>query len=92
MKKYAWIITEDKIFGEDVGIKGPRLIDTKLEKLLKAGEGTEFKLFDDDGELYYEGLIVGDYTGLEPLDDFGLPNAGCTEIAYKNKSNVFEII
>ena len=92
MSKYAWIINEDKIFGEDVGIKGPRLIDTKLENLLKAGEGREFKLFDDDGELYYTGRIVGKFGGFEPLDDFGMPNAGCTEIAYKNKNNVFEII
>ena len=93
MSKYAWIITEDKIFGEDVGIKGPRLIDTKLEKLLKAREGTEFKMFDDDGGLYYAGKIVGDFGGFEPLDDFGMPNAGCTSIAYRDKNTgCFEII
>jgi hypothetical protein len=89
---YAWIITKDKINSDDVGTTGPASINIELEKSLKAGTGTEFKMFDDDQTLYYEGLIVGDYTGFEPLDDFGMPNAGCTEIAYKNKSNVFEII
>ncbi|MBO88162.1 MAG: hypothetical protein CMP14_01460 [Rickettsiales bacterium] len=89
---YAWIITKDKISSDDVGTTGPASNNSELEKSLKAGKGQEFKMFDDDQTLYYEGLIVGDYTGFEPLDDFGMPNAGCTAIAYKNKSNVFEII
>ena len=89
---YAWIITKDKINSDDVGTIGPASINTELEKSLKAGTGTEFKMFDDDGELYYEGKIVGDFDGFEPLDDFGEGYAGCTAIAYKNKNNVFEII
>ena len=40
---------------------------------------------DDDGNLYYEGLIFGDYMGFEPLDEFGMPNAGCTIIEYNIK-------
>lgn len=46
----------------------------------------KFKMYDDDGELYYEGYFVDgndeDATGLEPLDDFGTPNAGAVEIHY----------
>lgn len=53
-------------------------------KELKAGEGQRFRMYDDDGELYYDGRIVGDYDGFEPLDDFGMPNVGCTNIRYLN--------
>jgi hypothetical protein len=39
-----------------------------------------------EGEVCYEGYFVkgGDSqaTGLEPLTDFGMPNAGCTAIEY----------
>jgi hypothetical protein len=59
-----------------------------------SGDGTEltcaFKMFDDDGELYYEGRSKE--IGFEPLDDFGMPNAGCTYIQYKNKEGVWEAI
>jgi hypothetical protein len=39
-------------------------------------------MLDGDGEIYYKGLIVGDFTGFEPMDDFGTPNAGCVSIEY----------
>lgn len=39
-------------------------------------------MFDDDGNLYCRGIIVGDYTGFEPLDDFGMMSLGATEICY----------
>lgn len=44
--------------------------------------GRLFRIYDDDGTLYYEGVILGDYSGFEPLDDFGRPNAGAVDIAY----------
>ena len=28
----------------------------------------------------YAWVLTGDYEGFEPLDDFGTPYAGCTEI------------
>lgn len=44
----------------------------------------KFRMRDDDGELCYEGvgncLTAGE--GFEPLDDFGMPNAGCTSIEW----------
>ena len=46
---------------------------------------SEFSLYDDDEVLYYKGVIVGDYDGFEPLDDFGMPNAGCTGIKYEGE-------
>ena len=48
-----------------------------------------FRLYDDDGVLYYEGymrplseITSDDADGFEPLDDFGGPNAGATELRY----------
>lgn len=99
---YGWIITKDLIGkGEDVGrgllcpmahkAEATDLAATAdarqaLLKRLQAGEGQEFRLSDDDGEVYYEGryLEVGDDDGdeLSPLHDFGLPNAGCTTIEH----------
>jgi hypothetical protein len=44
-----------------------------------------FRLFDDDGELYYEGLSV-ENDSFEPLDE-EQPNSGVTEIHYLNNGN-----
>ena len=79
---YYWTITRDLICepnldGEKpaVGTSGPGNADESLRT-----NPARFSLYDDDGELYYCGMIYGDYDGFEPLDDFGSPNAGCTSI------------
>lgn len=90
--KYAWIIDKDHLYPKGKegvysgpGIAGPRNAPTELVAKLEAGEFRQrFRMYDDDGELYYEGRIVGEYDGFEPLDDYGTPNAGCTEIRYWN--------
>lgn len=41
-----------------------------------------FRLYDDDGELYYEGLSI-ENNSFDPLDD-EMDNSGCTEIHYLN--------
>lgn len=41
---------------------------------------TRFRLYDDDGILYYEGEMNEHCDGFDPLDEFGMPNAGCTEV------------
>jgi len=79
-------------YGDEVGTIGPGDISPELKKKIEAlgknpghvvPDGFEkFKLFDDDDTLYYMGIITGDYDGFEPLDDFGMPNAGCTDIKY----------
>ena len=51
-----------------------------------------FRMLDDDGELYYRGLLVGDFGGLEPLDDFGAPNSGCTELQIYTRGKGWESI
>jgi len=90
---YGWIITKDYLYPEKKegvysgpGEMGPGDIKPEHEAALKAGKGTAFMMYDDDGELYYRGKIVGDFEGFEPLDDYGTPNAGCTGIKYKSKA------
>jgi len=91
---YGWIITKDHISGcherlpeskccdkNDVGVYGPARITPEAEQQLANGDGVRWRAFDDDGELYYEGLWVGeDDYGLGPLTDFCQPNAGCTRL------------
>ena len=88
--KYYWKITKDRITTEEdikeygdksaVGKCGPYGCDVSLK-----ANPSRFSMYDDDDECYYEGMIYGDYDGLEPLDDFGMPNAGCTYIKINGK-------
>ena len=76
---YNWTITKDHIEkGKENGLTGP------ANKSRHTANEAQFRMFDDDGELYYSGSIWGDYDGFEPLDDFGMPSAGCTGIQYQN--------
>jgi hypothetical protein len=88
---YGWIITRDVLFKkenneewetDETWTMGGHDTTFTKEEILK---GVKFQKFDDDMNLYYEGKIVGDYDGFEPLDDFGMPNAGCTLIWYDGK-------
>ena len=82
--EYNWIITKDYIGeGEENGITGP------CDKSNHTDNETEFRMYDDDGVLYYSGKIWGDFDGFEPLDDFGEPNAGCTEIRLRDPNGIF---
>lgn len=81
----AWEITKDHLFRpgdeliggrNDEGTQGPRLGDMTIPRTHR------FRMYDDDGELYYEGLCAK--VSFAPLDDFGKPNAGCTRIDYLN--------
>lgn len=73
------------------GVTGPRDVDSGILARLQAGEGLKFQIQDDDGELYYSGRFIGPGSdegnladeAFGPLHDFGLPNAGATEIHYK---------
>lgn len=84
---YGWIIDKVNTVDlegdvDDVGLTGPSGISPKNEAALRRGEGTKFKMLDDDGVWYYEGRYVGDGSQFEPLDDFGTPDSGCTSIEY----------
>jgi hypothetical protein len=104
---YAWIIDQDHLTepGAEPGslaenaatVTGPGNAPGELLAKLAAGEGRPFRLFDDDDELYYDGRIIstegaGSEDDFGPLDDFGLPNAGCTYIQYKNAQGKWETL
>lgn len=73
---YRWIITKDRIDdGRAVGVTGPRGADPSITE-----NAARFSLWDDDKICYYEGMLYGDYEGFEPLDDFGMPYAGCVHM------------
>lgn len=80
--EYAWIITQDLAETEALGTCGPRDCSGGLAKMLSKGGGDKFRMKNDDGNVYYRGCIVGDYTGFEPLFDFGAPNGGAVDIEY----------
>jgi hypothetical protein len=96
-----FIITKDYIEkGDAEGTVGPRNISASDEAILrviakdKKPEGMEvehFYMYDGDDVLYYAGYHVGE-DPFEPLDCFGMPNAGCTDIHMKNKDGKYEAV
>jgi hypothetical protein len=100
----AFIITRDYVdSGEDsaVGTVGPRTASKRDMERLLAGEGTKFRLLDDDRNVQYHGRRLEesdadeDYDAeneLAPLDCWGSPNAGATIQEEKNKDGKWESI
>lgn len=74
-------------------VSGPSAAPQGLLTALALGRGHKFRLLDDDQEVYYTGRIIfaddigpneaDDEAAFGPLWDFGLPNAGATEIQYR---------
>ena len=99
-----WIITKDLIAdpkarqpsnANAVGMVGPSTAKLTAEEILNHPQGQKFRIRDDDGELYYEGIMVvtaedGDEAEFRPLDDFGKPNAGATTIEYRSADGTWE--
>ena len=78
-----WEITKNIIDGfEDDEIVHPVSRNFKRDVKLPF----KFRMLDDDGEIYFEGLSDDNRTEdlFAPLDDFGMPSYGCTEIQYWN--------
>ena len=92
-----WTITKDFIAdsaarnpsnANAVGMVGPRAARLTAEEIVRHPQARRFRMRDDDGELYYEGVMVvtpedGDEGEFRPLSDFGMPNAGATSIEYQ---------
>lgn len=87
---YAWTITVDHIATNAEGTIGPSGATLDAEQIKE--HGSFFMMYDDDGVLYYEGYVTGNFCGLEPLHDFGMPNAGCTMIKMRNLTGSFSIV
>ena len=58
--------------------------------LLDFGQGTAFKLKDDDGNLYFRGKCLDD-SSFSPLDEFGAAY-GCTILEYRNNDGTWSIL
>jgi len=92
-----WCITRDFIDdGYSVGVCSPdcainfnkKTLSSKISEI-EAEMPFRFRMLDDDDELYYIGYSSDNETinAFDALDDFGIPNAGCTEIQYFNQNN-----
>ena len=100
MSSYTWVITHDFVEdGLEIGLSGPPPLEHPLgpvhpgaNKLRRTDNETAFRMFDADGELYYAGTLWGDFSGFEPLDDFGLPSAGCTAIQLRGADGIFRTV
>ena len=101
-----WVITKDLIGDASapqpsnlyaVGMVGPRGAKLTAEEIASHPQGRRFRIRDDDGELYYEGIMVvapedGEDAGFRPLWDFGMPNAGATAIEYQRPDGKWEAL
>lgn len=84
----GWIIDKDHTVDEaDKNAKAPSNANAvgMMGPSTYKGDGSDcihrFRMYDDDGELYYEGRS-NEPECFEPLWNFGTPNAGATEIKY----------
>ena len=76
--EYRWKIDKDYIDnGRAVGIEGPSNLDETVKD-----NPMGFTLYDDDDNAYYHGWLYGDYSGFEPVDDFGMGYAGAVHIKF----------
>jgi hypothetical protein len=105
---YGWVIDKDHLCDpgagsgvDESGVQGPRDAPVDILEALAVGEGREFRMLDDDGELYYTGRIIvrgqgdtdrvsGSGWDFAPLDDFGRPNAGAVDIQYRDASGTWQ--
>ena len=85
---YGWLITKQFIDDpKSVGKAGPRNITKEQLAMLKRKHGDKWRMYDDDNIPYFEGWIIGDFDGFEPLDEFGEAYAGATKIKYLTGKN-----
>jgi len=82
----AWYITKDHIGTDAVGKWNGRFIPKHNNfEFCKKVCKFKFRMLDDDGIVYYEGYSSSKNSEMafDPLDDFGTPYAGATEIQYR---------
>lgn len=98
---YGWVIEKDHLADDDeksaAGITGPSEAPDELLVAVQERKGHVFKLYDDDGELYYTGRLLTnhesdspfaleEHEAFAPLDDFGMGWAGCTLVRWPGHS------
>lgn len=84
----TWLITKDFGVCNDCQNATPE----QIREIKSLGFTAAFSLHDDDGVKYYHGYSkpLQDVDGFEPLDDFGMPNAGCTDIRYRDSEGFYK--
>ena len=105
MATYGWIITKDLIETEQNGVYGPADVPDEIaaelqdiylnptarrnELGIKYRRYTAFRMLDDDGIPYYEGVYLGNgiHEFGNPLWDHGEPYAGCTRLEVKGEDD-----
>lgn len=94
-KNYGWIITRDNVCeGKDVGVMGPSAMSDAVVTALTAGKGVAWRAYDGDGEWLYSGRYIDSPNGNEfaPLDNFAGPNAGATELRYRQADGTWKTL
>jgi uncharacterized protein YxjI len=77
MATTMWVIHRDVYEKKQVNIESVSHVEGSVLE-------HEFRLRDDDKNVYYKGKCNND-SSFAPLDDYGIGAAGCTEIQYRNK-------
>ena len=88
--EYAWMVNYDHLEHERICVIGPHNATQAQQEILmhprtNADKLAKFRIYDDDGELYFSGYFLGDSESeyaFGPLDDYGMPDSGATEIRY----------
>lgn len=91
---YQWTITVDHTGGQAAGTVGPHDATMTSAEIAQHPDGLAFRMKDADGELYFEGVYLGPADGdlFAPLEDFGSPDAGCTDILYRDAQGGWEFL
>ena len=95
MSKYTWIITKDDLRPPDTSSlvfkKGPPGAKDRAPLAEVVQNGENFRLLDESDQPKVSGYITGQYTGFEPLDEYGR-EIGCTAIEYRRGGTWVSII
>jgi len=85
MSKYTWVVTRDRFAGDTsdaIGKIGPSGARDRAPFDTVILQGEKFRLLNGDGDTEFVGYIYGEYTGREPLEEYGR-DYGCTDIEYE---------
>lgn len=88
-----WIIT----YAAEDGESKPKRIERPIKSIHftnKTACPYHFKLYTDDNDLIYEGFCSDNDSedAFAPLDDYGMPNFGCSYIQYKQPDGTWETL
>ena len=82
--QYTWFLFGDLAVGNTgarVWQSGPDKEEPRAPLHVLMNEGSKFHLLDAHGDVRFEGYIVGDFGGSEPLEDYGHAH-GCVAIQW----------